>query len=61
MHCILYQFAVIGAGPAGIEAVSELAAADLFPILWIDPEFDCGEMKHYRNISSNNDVHTTYL
>lgn len=56
MKNLKYRVAVIGAGPAGIHAVSELAGKDIFPILWIDPEFDCGEFKHYRNISSNNDV-----
>lgn len=53
----IYQVAVIGAGPAGIKAVSELAAQDIFPILWIDPQFECGELYNYQHIMSNTEVY----
>lgn len=48
MNFLVYKVAIIGAGPAGIKAASELAALDIFPFLWIDPEFNCGDLNGYR-------------
>ncbi len=54
-----YQWAVVGAGPAGIAAVGKLldygiAAHD---ILWIDPQFKVGDFGlRWKNIPSNTKV-----
>ena len=51
-----YDWAVIGAGPAGITAVAELLAnkIDKSAILWLDPEFDVGRLgTYYRNVPGN--------
>ncbi|MDR3477387.1 MAG: FAD-dependent oxidoreductase [Gammaproteobacteria bacterium] len=55
----MYQWAVIGAGPAGIAAVGKLldngvAAKDL---VWIDPQFCVGDFgTKWRNVPSNTKV-----
>lgn len=54
-----FQWAVIGAGPAGIAAVGKLIDSDVSPksILWIDPHFGCGDLGMlWRNVSSNTTV-----
>lgn len=53
------QWAVIGAGPAGIAAVGKLIDSGIEPqaILWIDPHFAVGDLGNYwRNVSSNTSV-----
>lgn len=52
----VYDFTVIGAGPAGIITVTMLLENGVHPqkICWIDPEFTVGRMgKFYRNVPSN--------
>ncbi|HVT62576.1 MAG TPA: NAD(P)-binding domain-containing protein [Legionellaceae bacterium] len=55
----IYQWAIIGAGPAGIAAVGKLldhgiAAHD---ILWLDPYFKVGDLgRLWKNVSSNTQV-----
>jgi hypothetical protein len=52
----LYQWAVIGAGPAGIAAVGKLIDNGIPPesILWCDPYFQVGDLgRHWSNVSSN--------
>ncbi|HIF0226123.1 TPA: FAD-dependent oxidoreductase [Legionella anisa] len=59
MHKKIYQWAVIGAGPAGIAAVGKLLDNGLLPedILWLDPHFKVGDFGLYwRNVSSNTKV-----
>lgn len=54
-----FQWAVIGAGPAGIAAVGKLLDHGVEPshILWIDPHFNVGDLGHlWRNVSSNTSV-----
>lgn len=54
-----YQWAVIGAGPAGIAALGKLIDAGVSPkeIAWIDPEFKVGDLgTQWRNVSSNTKV-----
>lgn len=56
---IKYQWAIIGAGPAGITALAVLLESCIDPctIIWIDPEFNVGRMgKYYRNVPSNTKV-----
>jgi hypothetical protein len=51
-----YDWAVIGAGPAGIAAVGKLLDADVDPkrLAWIDPAFAVGDFgSKWRNVSSN--------
>jgi cation diffusion facilitator CzcD-associated flavoprotein CzcO len=51
-----YQWAVVGAGPAGIAAVGELLDHNISPadIVWIDPEFRVGDFgTKWRNVPSN--------
>jgi hypothetical protein len=47
---------VIGAGPSAILLVSEFIALEHYPILWVDPAFQCGEIHKYIHIHSNNQV-----
>jgi hypothetical protein len=59
MNTPLFQWAVIGAGPAGIASVGKLldagvAAAD---IVWLDPEFKVGDLgTAWRYVGSNTPV-----
>lgn len=51
-----YQWAIIGAGPAGIAAVGNLLdhGIDAQQILWVDPEFNVGDFgTKWKNVSSN--------
>jgi cation diffusion facilitator CzcD-associated flavoprotein CzcO len=59
MHKITYQWAIIGAGPAGIAAVGKLIDQGVPPslILWIDPYFEVGDLgRLWSNVSSNTTV-----
>ncbi len=54
-----YQWAVIGAGPAGIAVIGNLIDAGIEPksILWIDPEFQVGDFgTRWQHVSSNTSV-----
>lgn len=54
-----YEWAVIGAGPAGIAAVGKLIDAGINPkdILWVDPNFSVGDFgRLWGNIPSNTKV-----
>lgn len=54
-----YEYAVIGAGPAGIATIGQLLdhQVDAKKILWIDPEFKVGDFgTKWRNIPSNTKV-----
>ena len=54
-----YQWAVVGAGPAGIAAVGRLldSGVPAAQLLWLDPHFQVGDMGQYwRNVSSNTTV-----
>lgn len=54
-----YQWAVIGAGPAGIAAVGKLidSGVEAKEIVWIDPQFTVGDFGTiWRNVSSNTKV-----
>lgn len=54
-----FQWAVIGAGPAGIAAVGKLLDYGITPkdILWLDPEFKVGDLgRLWQNVSSNTRV-----
>lgn len=54
-----YQFAVIGAGPAGIAAIGKLIDNHINPqsIIWLDPSFHVGDFgTKWRNVSSNTKV-----
>lgn len=51
-----FKWAVIGAGPAGIESVAVLIENGICEkdIVWIDPEFKVGRLgKYYGNVPSN--------
>lgn len=51
-----FQWAVIGAGPAGIAAVGTLLDHGVQPatILWLDPDFQVGDLgRFWQNVSSN--------
>ena len=51
-----YQWAVIGAGPAGIAVIGKLLDYGVGPkeIAWIDPAFQVGDFgTKWRNVSSN--------
>lgn len=55
----LFQWAVVGAGPAGIAAVGKLIEQGILAqeILWIDPLFTVGDLGQYwSNVSSNTKV-----
>lgn len=59
MHKKTFQWAVVGAGPAGIGAVGKLLDTGIEPqqILWLDPHFKVGDLGEYwRNVSSNTAV-----
>lgn len=54
-----FQWAVVGAGPAGIAAVGKLLDYGITPadILWLDPAFNVGDLgKLWPNVSSNTKV-----
>lgn len=54
-----FQWAVIGAGPAGIAAVGQLLDKQISPdqIIWIDPDFNVGDFgTKWFNVSSNTSV-----
>ncbi|MFC3909560.1 pyridine nucleotide-disulfide oxidoreductase [Legionella dresdenensis] len=54
-----FEWAVIGAGPAGIAAVGRLIDHDIpaSEILWLDPHFKVGDLGAlWRNVSSNTTV-----
>lgn len=54
-----YQWAVIGAGPAGIAAVGRLLdhGVDGHQILWLDPDFCAGDLgAKWRHVPSNTSV-----
>ena len=54
-----FQWAVIGAGPAGIAAIGKLLDNDIDPahIAWIDPAFCVGDFgTEWKNVSSNTRV-----
>jgi len=64
LHCGLqlehqtesYEWAIIGAGLAGITALAVLMDCGVDPssIVWIDPEFNVGRVgKYYRNVPGN--------
>jgi hypothetical protein len=55
----IFQWAVVGAGPAGIAAVGKLLDSGIpsASILWIDPHFKVGDLGiFWRNVSSNTQV-----
>ena len=55
----IFQWAIVGAGPAGIAAVGKLLDAGINPkhILWIDPYFKVGDLGAlWHNVSSNTSV-----
>lgn len=55
-HTALYEWAIVGGGPAGIIAIGVLMDLGVEPsdILWFDPEFNVGRMgKYYRNVPAN--------
>ncbi len=59
MNQKVFQWAIIGAGPAGIAAVGKLLDSGISPrkILWIDPQFNVGDLgKLWHNVSSNTTV-----
>lgn len=54
-----FQWAVVGAGPAGIAAVGKLLDQGILPktILWLDPQFCVGDLgRFWRNVASNTKV-----
>lgn len=54
-----YNWAIIGAGPAGIATIGNLLDSGVKPdeIVWIDPQFAVGDFGlHWRNIPSNTKV-----
>ncbi|ETO93707.1 FAD-dependent oxidoreductase [Legionella oakridgensis] len=54
-----FEWAIIGAGPAGIAAVGKLLDHKINPekILWIDPYFKVGDLgRFWKNVSSNTTV-----
>ena len=54
-----YQWAVIGAGGAGISAIGKLLDANInaSQILWLDPEFKVGDLgKYWSSVPSNTNV-----
>ncbi|MGC1181578.1 FAD-dependent oxidoreductase [Legionella sp.] len=54
-----FQWAVVGAGPAGIAAVGKLLDNGILPkqIVWFDPHFKVGDLGvFWRNVSSNTKV-----
>jgi hypothetical protein len=58
-HASSFQWAVIGAGPAGIAAIGQLLDKNISPehIIWIDPDFNVGDFgSQWSNVSSNTSV-----
>ena len=56
-----FEWAVVGAGPAGIAAIGMLLDSHVSParILWIDPHFAAGDFGQYwKHVSSNTKVKT---
>src|SRR3990167_10242937 len=56
---LIYQWAVVGAGPAGIAAVGKLidSGVPADEIIWIDPHFKVGDLGQYwQSVSSNTAV-----
>jgi len=54
-----FQWAIVGAGPAGIAALGRLIDSGIAPdnILWLDPHFKVGDLGlFWRNVSSNTSV-----
>ncbi len=54
-----FQWAVVGAGPAGIAAVGKLLDQKIDPakIIWLDPYFRVGDLgRYWKNVSSNTKV-----
>ena len=54
-----FQWAIVGAGPAGIAAVGRLLDVGIDPssILWLDPQFNVGDLGAcWQNVSSNTTV-----
>jgi cation diffusion facilitator CzcD-associated flavoprotein CzcO len=52
----IFQWAVIGAGPAGIAAIGQLIDQGIKPteIIWLDPDFNVGDLgRLWSNVSSN--------
>lgn len=59
MNPKVFQWAIVGAGPAGIAAVGKLLDAGIDPnnILWVDPQFKVGDLGAcWKNVSSNTKV-----
>lgn len=61
-----FDWAVVGAGPAGITAIGKLVELKVRPenILWLDPEFKVGDLgRLWQNVPSNTKVSlfTDYL
>lgn len=55
----IFNWAIIGAGPAGIAAVGKLIDQGIKPsdILWLDPHFKVGDLgQFWRHVSSNTTV-----
>lgn len=51
-----FQWAIVGAGPAGIAAIGKLLDYGITPadILWLDPAFKVGDLGQlWQNVSSN--------
>lgn len=58
-HNNFFEWAVIGAGPAGIATIGKLIDQGVPPkqIAWFDPEFKVGDLgSKWRNVSSNTTV-----
>jgi thioredoxin reductase len=61
MHSQSYDWAIIGAGPAGIATVGLLLDSGVTKdaILWIDPEFNVGRLgTYYTNVPGNSKAQT---
>lgn len=59
MNHTSFEWAVVGAGPAGIAAVGRLIDHGIEPhrIMWIDPSFNVGDLgRLWPNVSSNTSV-----
>ncbi|KTD33989.1 FAD-dependent oxidoreductase [Legionella israelensis] len=59
MNTNSFEWAIIGAGPAGIAAIGKLLDSNIAPekILWIDPYFNVGDLgRYWKNVSSNTTV-----
>jgi len=59
MQKVPFEWAIIGAGPAGIAAIGKLLDQGVNPqhIAWIDPEFNVGDFgTRWQNVSSNTRV-----